>query len=199
MPTLAYVGPNPLLASSSNMAGLLWRKRLTNSRFTLVTVCVVITGGLGYLDYLTGYEQTFLLFYLVPIGLGTWFGNFQIGLTLSAFSVIAWVVSDIVAGVPSVGWWNVGMAFGSYAVFTTLLSKLRTLLKELDQRVRDRTAALQREMAERERLDLEIAEVADRERRRLGQNLHDSLGQHLTGTALAAQVLREKLADRSAK
>src|SRR5205814_7216834 len=27
---------------------------------------------------------------------------------------------------------------------------------------------------------------------------HDSLGQHLTGTALAAQVLREKLAERSA-
>jgi len=64
--------------------------------------------------------------------------------------------------------------------------------------VRDRTAALKREMAERERLDQEIAEVADRERRRLGQNLHDGLGQHLTGTALAAQVLREKLADRSA-
>src|SRR5947207_13550908 len=53
-------------------------------------------------------------------------------------------------------------------------------------------------MAERERLDQEINEVADRERRRLGQSLHDSLGQHLTGTALAAQVLREKLADRSA-
>jgi signal transduction histidine kinase len=94
--------------------------------------------------------------------------------------------------------WNIGMALGSYAVFTSLLSKLRTLLNELDQRVRDRTAALKREMAERERLDQEIAEVADRERRRLGQTLHDNLGQHLTGTALAAQVLREKLADRSA-
>src|SRR5213075_797332 len=29
-------------------------------------------------------------------------------------------------------------------------------------------------------------------------DLHDSLGQHLTGTALAAQVLKEKLAARSA-
>src|SRR5256885_16335732 len=54
-------------------------------------------------------------------------------------------------------------------------------------------------MAERKRLDHEIAGVADRERRRLGQSLHDSLGQHLTGTALAAQVLREKLAERSAR
>jgi signal transduction histidine kinase len=198
MRTLAYVVPNALVASSSNMAGLLWRNRLTTSRPTLVAVCVVITAGLGSVDYLTGYEQTFLLFYLVPIGLGTWFGSFWIGFAFSAFSIVAWVVADVAAGVPTVGLWNIGMALGSYAVFTTLLSKLRTLLNELDQRVRDRTAALKREMAERERLDQEIAEVADRERRRLGQNLHDNLGQHLTGTALAAQVLREKLADRSA-
>src|SRR6266700_6433189 len=53
-------------------------------------------------------------------------------------------------------------------------------------------------MAERQRLDREIAQVADRERRRLGQDLHDRLGQHLTGTALAAQVLKEKLATKSA-
>ena len=196
MSTLAYVAPNRLLLS--NMAALLWRKRLTTSRFTLVGVCVVLTVGLGYVDYLTGYEQTFLLFYLVPIGLGTWFGNFQIGFTFSVMSIVAWVASDVAAGVPTVGLWNIGMALGSYAVFTSLLSKLRTLLNELDHRVRDRTAALKREMAERKRLDQEIAEVADRERRRLGQNLHDSLGQHLTGTALAAQVLRDKLADRSA-
>src|SRR5207249_10960411 len=198
MPTLTYVGSNAVVGSSSNMAGLRWRNRLTTSRSTLVAVCFVIAAGLGYLDYLTGYEQTFLLFYLVPIGLGTWFGNFWIGFAFSMFSIVAWVVSDVAAGVPTVGLWNIGMAIGSYAVFTSLLSKLRTLLNELDQRVRDRTDALKREMAERERLDQEIAEVADRERRRLGQNLHDSLGQHLTGTALAAQVLREKLADRSA-
>lgn len=197
MRTLAYVAPNAF-GLSSNMVGLHWRNWLTTSRPALIAVCLLITASLGYVDYLTGYEQTFLLFYLVPIGLGTWFGTFWLGLTFSVLSIAAWVVSDMAAGVPTVGLWNIGMALGSYAVFTTLLSKLRTLLNELDERVRDRTAALKREMAERERLDQEIAEVADRERRRLGQNLHDNLGQHLTGTALAAQVLREKLAGRSA-
>ena len=197
MRTLAYVAPNALFAPSLNMTRLRWRNHLS-SRLALVTVCVVITAGLGYVDYLTGYEQTFLLFYLVPIALGTWFGGFWLGFTFSVLSILAWVTSDVAAGVPTVGLWNIGMALGSYAVFTGLLSKLRTLLDELDQRVRDRTAALKREMAERERLDQEIAGVADRERRRLGQNLHDSLGQHLTGTALVAQVLREKLANRSA-
>src|SRR5436189_3250692 len=90
------------------------------------------------------------------------------------------------------------MAFASYVLFAGVLSKLGTLVRELDRRVEERTAALEREMAERRRLDQEIARVADRERRRLGHDLHDSLGQHLTGTALAAQVLKEKLAARSA-
>jgi signal transduction histidine kinase len=198
MQTLAYISPHAPIASSSNMVGLLHQNRLTRSQPLLAAACLIITAVLGYVDYITGYEQTFLLFYLVPIGLATWFGSFWLGLILSVLSIAAWVVSDLAAGIPTVGLWNIGMALGSYAVFTTLLSKLRTLLNELDQRVRDRTAALKREMAERERLDQEIAGIADRERRRLGQNLHDSLGQHLTGTALAAQVLRDKLFDRTA-
>jgi two-component system, LuxR family, sensor kinase FixL len=53
---------------------------------------------------------------------------------------------------------------------------------------------LKREMAERQRLDRAIVEVADRERRRLGQDLHDRLGQHLIGTGLTAQALKQKLA-----
>ena len=40
-------------------------------------------------------------------------------------------------------------------------------------------------------------EIGERERRRIGRDLHDSLCQHLTGTALAGQVLGEKLAARS--
>ena len=199
MRTMAYVAPIALVAPPANMLGMALSKRLTTSRPALLGLCALITGVLGYVDYLTGYEKTFLLFYLVPIGLGTWFGAYWMGILFSVLSIIAWISADVGAGLPAVGVWNIIMAFGSYAVFATLLSKLRTLLNELDQRVRDRTAALKREMAERERLDQEINEVADRERRRLGQSLHDSLGQHLTGTALAAQVLREKLAERSAR
>jgi signal transduction histidine kinase len=88
------------------------------------------------------------------------------------------------------------MAFASYVLFAGVVSKLGTLVRELDRRVDERTAAYERETVERRRLDQEIAQVADRERRRLGHDLHDKLGQRLTGTALAAQVLKEKLAAR---
>ncbi len=164
----------------------------------LVITCLLLVGVVGYVDYLTGYERPLLLFYLLPISLAAWFGTFFMGLGIAVISIAVSMLSDVAAGIPALGFWNAGMAFVSYALFAGVLSKLRILVGELDRRVQERTAALQREMAERQRLDRQIAQVADRERRRLGQDLHDRLGQHLTGTALAAQVLKEKLATKSA-
>jgi signal transduction histidine kinase len=172
--------------------------RFSFSRKALAIACLFLVGVIGYIDFLTGYERSLLLFYLLPISLTAWFGSFGLGLAVVVVSVAVWKLSDLAAGIPAVGFWNAGMAFFSYALFVGVLSKLRTLVIELDRRVHERTAALQREVAERQRLDREIAQVADRERRRLGQDLHDTLGQHLTGTALAAQVLKEKLAAKSA-
>jgi len=157
----------------------------------LVITCLFLVGVVGYVDYLTGYERPLLLFYLLPISLAALFGSVRMGLGIAVLSIAVSMLSDIAAAIPALGFWNAGMAFASYALFVGLLSKLRTLVGELDRRVQERTGALQREMAERQRLDREIAQVADRERRRLGQDLHDRLGQHLTGTALAAQVLKE--------
>lgn len=172
--------------------------RLAIPRLAVVITCLFLVGLVGYIDFLTGYERPLLLFYLLPVSLATWFGSFLIGLGIVVASLAAWMVSDVAAGIPSLRYWNAGMAFTAYTLFAWVLSKLRTLVRELDRRVLERTAALHREVAERQRLDREIARVADRERHRLGQDLHDSLGQHLTGTALAAQVLKEKLALKSA-
>src|SRR5438270_882162 len=108
MRSLGYVAPGLLSTSSSNIAGRLRLKRLVESSFVLLLVCLVIIGVLGYVDYVTGYEQTFLLFYLMPTALGTWFGNFALGFSCAVLSVVAWVTSDVVAGVPSVGLWNIG-------------------------------------------------------------------------------------------
>jgi len=168
------------------------------SRTSLVIACLLLTCLVGYADYLTGYERSLLLFYLLPISLAAWFGDFAFALAIVVVCVLVSVLSDVASGIPAVRFWNIGMAFASFALFAGVLSKLRTLVRELDRRVDERTAALEREMAERRRLDQEIARVADRERRRLGHDLHDKLGQHLTGTALTAQLLKEKLAARSA-
>ena len=63
--------------------------------------------------------------------------------------------------------------------------------KALEQIERDRRLA----GAEAERKDLEqqILKISEREQRRIGQDLHDGLGQHLAGIELMAQALEQKL------
>ncbi len=54
-----------------------------------------------------------------------------------------------------------------------------------------------RDVTDRKFLEKEILEISDQERRRIGQDLHDGLCQHLAGIELMSQVLQQKLARRS--
>jgi PAS domain S-box-containing protein len=53
-----------------------------------------------------------------------------------------------------------------------------------------------RDVTERRNLEHEIQEISEREQRRLGQDLHDGLGQSMTGIAFLAKVLQQKLQAR---
>ena len=54
-----------------------------------------------------------------------------------------------------------------------------------------------RDITERKRLEKEILEISEREQRRIGQDLHDGLCQHLAGIEMLSQVLAQKLSSRS--
>jgi PAS domain S-box-containing protein len=53
------------------------------------------------------------------------------------------------------------------------------------------------DVTEAKRLERAILEISSREQRRIGQDLHDGLGQHLTGIVFMSKVLEQKLADKS--
>ena len=72
---------------------------------------------------------------------------------------------------------------------------------QLDRRVRERTAtlgstvkALEHEVQARKRLQAEVLRASELERRRIGQDLHDTVGQMLGGISCLSQVLSRKLA-----
>lgn len=163
--------------------------------------------GLGFLalvgtvDYLTGYEIFFSVFYLLGVGLAAWYLGRGFGALMSILSVAVWIGGDVAAGArysnEFIPIWNAMILLSFYCIVVWLLTSLRSLHDELEQRVQQRTLALTQEMSERERLEKEILEISEREQRRIGHDLHDSLCQHLTGTALACQVLGEKLAGQS--
>jgi signal transduction histidine kinase len=171
------------------------------SRASLIWVGLAVLALIGLGDYLTGFELLFSVFYLLEVGLVTWFVGRGFGLVMSLLSVLVWIGGDLAAGAhysrPFVPIWNATILLVLYGIVVGLLSSLRGLHKELEIKVGQRTDALTQEMAERARLEKEILEVSERERRRIGHDLHDGLCQHLTATALAGQVLEEKLAAKS--
>ena len=56
--------------------------------------------------------------------------------------------------------------------------------------------ALVRDITERHLREKEILEISNREQLRLGQDLHDGLGQHLTGITFLTRALQTKLNER---
>jgi signal transduction histidine kinase len=53
------------------------------------------------------------------------------------------------------------------------------------------------DVTDRKLLEREILEISNREQMRIGQDLHDGLGQHLTGITFLARALENKLAARA--
>jgi len=58
-------------------------------------------------------------------------------------------------------------------------------------------AGIARDITERRRLEREIVETVNSEQRRIGQDLHDGLCQHLAGISFACEVLRGELAAKA--
>ena len=94
-----------------------------------MALAIALVGLIGGIDYLTGYEISFSLFYLFPISLATWVSGRNMGLATSLLSAIAWFSADNLAGHtytnPAIPYWNTLIRLGFFATVTVLLSNLR--------------------------------------------------------------------------
>lgn len=98
---------------------------------------------------------------------------------------------------------NVAGLVGTMLDITSRKAAEDGLLKardELELRIAERTGELAQanqelnaEIAERRRLETEIIHVSEEEQKRIGEELHDGLGQHLTGIAFLSKALEQKL------
>jgi signal transduction histidine kinase len=61
----------------------------------------------------------------------------------------------------------------------------------------DEVLVIVRDVTERKRMEREIIEASSREQQRIGEDLHDGLGQHLTGITFLTKALERKLGGKS--
>ncbi len=101
-------------------------------RFWII-VGFALIGGVGILDFLTGYELTFSLFYLIPIALITWLTGRRFGIVASVVSTFVWLVTDVATGnsstKPVIYIWNTLIGLGFFVIVVLLLSALRRELE----------------------------------------------------------------------
>ena len=162
-----------------------------------MVIITALVGLIGLVDYLTGTTISLQVFYLAPIALAVaWLGYFASFFT-AVCSVAVRVGGDYFLGAeytrrPSIAWNSVGFV-ATYMIVAWVLQSLINLQRELEQRVKARTDALAFEISAREQLQQELIEISERERRTIGNDLHDGLGQHITAMAFAARVLSKQL------
>ncbi len=170
-------------------------------RRTSVAIIILSVVWIGVIDYFTGPWVSLLVFYLAPISLAAAWLGLSAALVTAVGSVGVRLWGDYDLGAPYAHHptvvWNSVIVLSTYMFVAFVLRRLILLQRELEARVRARTAALAQEVSVREQLQRELIEISERERRTIGNDLHDGLGQHLTAMAYAAQILSQQLAGRA--
>lgn len=137
-------------------------------------------------------EAPFLLFFAAVMASG-WYGGFRPGILatfLCAGVAAAFFMEQIhPPGQMDSDTWRI-MRLGIFMVEGTITSALCGQLHAARLRA-EQSAAEARE------LERTVEEISEAEQRRIGQDLHDGLGQHLTGVAFLSKALQQRLhADR---
>lgn len=89
----------------------------------------LLVAVLGLIDYATGYELSFSLFYLLPVCLVAWYSGRDLALVISMLAAVAWLSADVASGHtythPALHVWNMLIRLGFFVVVTVLLAALR--------------------------------------------------------------------------
>jgi len=94
-----------------------------------LAVGALMVAVLGVIDYATGSEISFSVFYLAPVLYVTWYGGFRAGFFVALASAAAWGIIDVAAGARYSIWlipmWNAATRLGFFLVAAWLLQALQ--------------------------------------------------------------------------
>ena len=161
----------------------------TQSHAWLFIEALALAIIIGFIDYLTGYEVTVWPFYSIPILLMIWFGDRKLAVLFSVLSIFAWWWVDQASGhLYSSEWLRVWDAIVRLMFFCLVMFAGSTFKEQRD------ASRARIELLERSRqLEQQIISISERERERIGRDLHDGVCQFLSGIGFTADMLKRDL------
>jgi len=126
-------------------------------RHALVNLgCAVLLVILTWIDYVTGYEFGFFIFYFIPISISAWYVGRRSGLAFAFASGVAWYVSDRLSLHPYSKaffiYWETFMRLVPFLTTALTLNKIRVLasahvqLRDSLREAHDENADLRRKL-----------------------------------------------------
>jgi hypothetical protein len=102
----------------------------TGKRRTWIKVgSVVILLFLGGLDYVTGYEFGFFIFYFIPVSIAAWYGGRKPGIAMACASAVCWYLADRMThhpySRPYLAYWEGFARYVSFLTTALTLTKIR--------------------------------------------------------------------------
>ena len=122
---------NPLFPTceSKAMNFLSILEKQSKPSYVLVLGGFVLTGLIGIVDFLTGYQMSFSVFYVLPVAIVTWLASRRLGLVTSLTCAFVWIVADMTTGhsysYPLIPIWNTLIRLAFFVIITLLLSALK--------------------------------------------------------------------------
>lgn len=120
--------------------------------FIINAVSVFILLLIGWLDYITGYEFGFFIFYFIPVSIAAWFAGKRSGLAMACAAAICWYVSDKYTHHPYSKayfiYWEMFMRLISFLTTAFTLARIREMVNN-EQRL---NAELQKALGENREL-----------------------------------------------
>ena len=103
-------------------------------------------GIIGLMDYVTGPEISFGIFYFLPIWLITWHLSRTAGIGFSILCAFVWLTVDYASGSqysnPFIPYWNAVTRLIYFLIFAIFLSNVRERLRRSGQEVKQLTSLL---------------------------------------------------------
>ncbi len=184
--------PDALIAAAPQTPRLRERVRrflVRQSKGWLITDAAILVFAIGCVDYITGYEVTIFPFYSIAILLALWLAGTGAAVFISVLSaLVGWWVDRTTGHVYSREWLRVWDSLVRLTFFYLVVLAGTNVRRQRDEN-RARIELLERS----QKLEQEIINISESEQRRIGHDLHDSLGQHLVAVGLAAESLKDEL------